>query len=264
MNVYRFGVVFLFLSFLSPCLQAAELASHQAAYRLSLSSRKNNAEIVDLSGVLTSRLEQVCDGWILAQKMSQRLDSPSAGIIVSESSSAIMEAPGGNLYRFSTRQKNGAAILDVRGQAKKNQKGEVIVQYTKPLAKTQLLPVETIFPIAHTRLLLDAAMSGKKLANHRIFDGFDGASGYLVTTVISRLSQENGLPQSFSPLLKGELWHMRMAYFQAQVEASAPIMEISVILRANGVAEKIIFEYERFGIKAELERVEAIARPVCR
>jgi len=263
MSIGRFGAVLLFLSFLSPCLQAAELAGHQAAYRLSLSSRKNSAEIVDLSGVLTSRLEQVCDGWILAQKMSQRFDSPSAGIIVSESSSAVMEALGGDAYRFNTRQKNGAAVLDVRGEAKKNKEGEITAQYTKPLAKTLLLPEKTVFPITHTRLLVDAALSGETLVNHHVFDGFDGASGYFVTTAINRLSNESEFSESFSHLLKGERWHMRMAYFPGQKEASAPIMEISVILRSNGVAEKIIFEYERFGIMAELDRVEAIAKPLC-
>jgi len=252
-----FGAVFPSVS------QAVELASHQAAYRLSLAEKKGNAQIVDLNGILTVRLERSCDGWILAQKMSQQFDSPTLGIGGSDSSSAIMETFDGKKYRFNTRQKNGDVVLDIRGVVKKGRNGEMVLRYTKPIVKSKELHRDTVFPIEHTRQLIALAMAGKKQAAYRVFDGFDGASGHFVTAVIGARDNNKKGSNLISPLLKGTQWNMGLAYFPLEGKASAPVMEMTAILLENGIAESIIYKYERFSILAELEKIERVENPVC-
>jgi len=241
---------------------ALELQAHQAGYQLSLVSKKSNAQIVGLSGLLTLRLERVCEGWILAQKMSQRMDVPTVGVIESISNSAVLELANGRDYRFNTRQKNGATVLDIQGSVAVDNEGKVVAQYKKPTSMTKVLSPETVFPIEHTKQLIAAALEGKKQVEHKVFDGFDGASGHFVTTLITPLGQPN--VKNSRNLLAGRRWRMELAYFPLEGTMAAPVLEMSALILESGIAEQITYNYERFGIRADLKKIEVVSPPVCK
>ena len=255
----------LFYAFTLPTEGTADtLLPHQAAYRLSLSSKKNNAQIIDLNGVFTVRLERICNGWILAQKMSQQLDTPTKGVVSNDSSSAIMETLDGKIYRFKTRQQNGVTVLDISGDVKRGRNGDVIARYIKPFVRSRELHKAIVFPIEHTRQLIAAAKAGKMKTAHRVFDGFDGASGHFVTANISKRKVMEKEDVMISPLLKGVGWNIWLAYFPLAGETTAPEMEMSATLLENGIADNITYKYERFSFLAQLERVEQIESPTCK
>lgn len=240
---------------------ALELQAHQAAYQLSLVSKKSNAQIIGLSGLLTLRLERACEGWILAQKMSQRMDVPTVGVIESISNSAVLELANGRGYRFNTRQKNGATVLDIQGSVAVTNDGGMVARYNKPASMEKILSPKTVFPIEHTKQLIAAALEGKKQVEHKVFDGFDGASGHFVTTLITPL----GLPKATNgdDLLAGRRWRMELAYFPLEGSEASPVLEMSALILENGIAEHITYNYERFGIRADLKKIESVESPIC-
>ena len=58
------------LLFASGAASAAELASHRAAYRLSLDSTRSAADVVSASGAMLYEAIDQCDAWTVQQRFT--------------------------------------------------------------------------------------------------------------------------------------------------------------------------------------------------
>src|SRR5690606_22915835 len=107
------------LGYLAPAEAASvEVASHRAAYVLSLGSAKSSSGIANVSGVMTIDWEESCDGWTLTQRMKFEIADGEGSDIDTDLMFSSWEARDGRSYRFTMRtSRNGELAEELRGRA---------------------------------------------------------------------------------------------------------------------------------------------------
>ena len=225
-------------------------APHQALYRLSLSRLHQLSNIAGVSGQMSYRIEDACDGWNVAQKFSMQFvyaDAPAAWVV---SDYNTFESKDGKRFQFSTRRlKDGQVTEEILGKAERHGSGGGTINYQRPKAAEVPLPADVLFPNQHTLKILEAAAAGQKIIFIPLFDGSDTTLGSDVNNVIMAVkkpyvvkieniaplrplppeandddSDEAAAPQAItpmtadainhSPLINGtRAWRIRMAFY---------------------------------------------------
>src|SRR6202012_2288504 len=96
------------------------------------------------------------------------------------------ESKDGLHYRFNQKEsRNGTVSDEIRGEANLDGPGKGgKVEFTKPEGKTLTLPPGTVFPSAHTILLIEKAGTGENFVSRQVFDGATADGAVLVSGVI--------------------------------------------------------------------------------
>ncbi len=242
----------------------AELAAHRAIYSLKLDEAKDHASLVDVRGAMISVMEKSCDGWMLAQSLSMELYTSEGRVIKQNMDFAGWEGSNGKSYRFVARNRSGDVDKRFRGRARVevDLPGKAI--FRVPENKKISLPEGTMFPIGHMAWLIEQARAGVRQAPRFLFDGADGTGPQEVDTFIGRMvpSADRGRSR-LGPLTEQKGWIMRMAFYPAGGRESVPEYEIEVLQLENGVAPRMILDYENFSIIMELKKIEAVPAPNC-
>jgi hypothetical protein len=254
----------------APTVSAAmEVAPHRAIYDMSLASVKNGGNISGVSGHMLFEWRDVCDGWAIQQHMQLHFTYSDGDDQDVTSTELTWESKDGKRYNFNVRRlTNGKETENYHGKAALNEDGSGSVTYTSPEAKTDQLPVGTLFPSAHTALILQKAAAGDKLFSRRVFDGSDEDGSSDISAFISpqlASAQETSLTPKVndSPLLAGPAWPVHMAFFKLGTETGEPDYEMDLNLAANGVARHMKIEYGDFSVNGTLEDIEALPSPSC-
>jgi len=242
---------------------AQTLAPHRAAYSLSLGVG-GKGDIASIEGVLAIDFGEVCEGWTIAQRMRFRMAESDGNSADTEIAFSSFESRDGKSYRFSLRtSRDGELVEELRGRAAldpdKGGKAEFQIPET-----AMDLPPGTLFPTAHSLLLLNLAAGGEKLVSRAVFDGatLDGALD--VSALIGNALAAQTLLGANTPAIGNRPgWRVRMAYFNADEQTGIPSYETSMRMLDNGVAADYTFEYPEFVMQAKLERLEALPRPRC-
>jgi len=255
----------LAVGFLPALPAAAELAPHRAFYSLKLGAVRSGSSVVGVRGAMTINVERTCDGWIMGQRMSMVASDAKGGEIVQEIDFTGWESAGGETYRFASRSRGGAKSEDVKGQAWIGaQGGPGKAEYVLPKAMTLEIPPTTLFPFGHLSWLIGRAEAGARMAPRIVFDGVaEEGLQEVVIFIGPRIApeeQENKIP---GPLTERPGWNMRAAYYPVDSRAAEPVYEIEARQLDNGVATSLILDYQMFSVILDLERIEAVAPPVC-
>jgi len=161
------------------------IAPHQALYQMTLSRLVQSNEIADVRGQMSYRIEDVCDGWNVAQRFNLQFvytDQPST-LVVSDYNT--YESKDGRRYQFSTRRTHGGQVTDeILGRAERGAQGEGAITYQKPQGATVPLPPNVLFPTQHTLAILRDAAAGQRWFSAPLFDGSDLSKATDVTTFI--------------------------------------------------------------------------------
>ena len=166
-------------------------APHQALYRLTLSRLRSGSSIAGVSGQMTYRIEDVCDGWNVAQRFNMQFvypqivegENPSASVV---SDYNTYESKDEKHFQFSTRRmRNGQVTEEILGKADRQSNGTGTIVYQRPRMAQVDLPTDVFFPNQHTLKILEAAAAGKKVVLFPLFDGSDTALATDVNNVIS-------------------------------------------------------------------------------
>jgi len=161
------------------------IAPHQALYQMTLSRLHQANEIADVRGQMSYRIEDVCDGWNVAQRFNLQFvytDQPSA-LVVSDYNT--YESKDGRQYQFSTRRTHGGQLTDeILGRAERSAQGDGTLTYQKPQGAASSLPPNILFPTQHTLAILHAAAAGQRWFSAPLFDGSDLSKATDVTTFI--------------------------------------------------------------------------------
>jgi hypothetical protein len=244
---------------------ADTIVPHRAAYKLSLGSARNSANVNSVKGAMTFEWADVCDGWTTQQRFDIHFTYAEGNGEDVTTSYATWESKDGTSYRFNVRKAvNGESEQDVRGTARLGQGASDggAVSYAKPENREEKLVAGTLFPTAHTVALIQKAKAGDKFFSSTVFDGTDEDGATLVSAVIAApVAVASRLD---SPLLKnGKAWPVRMAFFPTASSAAQPDYEMTLNLLASGVAEKMRIDYGDFVIDAQLEKLETLTKPGC-
>src|SRR5262245_30464233 len=163
--IRRFAVWVLFgaIAVAGPALaDAANIASHRAAYVLSLGAAKANSGVSAIDGGMFIDWQEVCGGWTISQRMRFKVYAEEGEVIDNDISFSSWEAQDGLSYRFTLRTvRNGDVVEQLRGRATLDGRGKPgKVEFSEPEGETLDLPAGTIFPTEHSIQLLKSAMAG--------------------------------------------------------------------------------------------------------
>jgi EipB-like len=263
------GLAFLLGLVAAPAADAVDIAPHRALYSLTLAQTKSASGVVAASGAMVYEWGETCEGWTVQQRFRLRLEYAEQDNVDVSSSLVTWESKDGLRYRFNERRlRNGDLDEEIKGEAKLDGPGKGgSAEFTKPETATLTLPPGTIFPTAHTLLLIQHAQAGDQLISRKVFDGATVDNAGQITAVIGPGLKPNAsnanekLPKS--PLLERPSWRMRLAFFPADSKQEQPDYELGMRLLDNGVSQDMTLDYGDYIIRAKLDDIEALPRPSC-
>ena len=243
---------------------ALEFSPHRAIYGVTL-DRSSSGAVSEVSGTLSLDWQLGCSGWTFEYRSVIDVTQAESGRVRLSTVATTWESKDGSEYRFNVRHStNGHELEKIEGYAVLKAPGSAgTVKFTAPRERTVLLPVGTLFPMAHSMAVMDAALSGKPpiFLPLSVFDGMDVQGLYLVNAVIGRAS--SGAPKDFaappeiSQLQRDHrMWPVHLAYFKAEDRQAVPSHEMRLVIYDNGVSDQLVIDFGDFKIKAHIEKLE--------
>lgn len=251
------------------------LVPHEATYAMHLSSSRSGSGVVGASGTMYYSFADTCDGYAVNTRTLLSLSYGAGTPVLSAWEFTTWESKDGSQYRFQVRNsRNGQLIETIDGRAHMprdaTEKGSV--EFFRPTKHTADLPVGTLFPTEHTRLLLEEADSGSRFIIRNVFDGSGDRGTYEVSALIG--NRQDGVavgPEHAATtaerisgaLLEGPAWTMSMAFFPEGSAAPTPEFQVGLTYHDNGVAERVVQDFGDFTISGELTDLKPLERPEC-
>ena len=271
----RLIAALLFAALLGTPADAGELPPYRARYALTLATTQASSGVVAAGGADFDELAETCGGWAEQEHFYLHLDygekdeDRERDSYDTYSNLVTWEAKDGSSFRFDLRRASSdEPYAEIKGEARLSGPGlGGKVAFTQPRAVTLPLAPGTLFPAAHTRLLIERAQAGDHFLARDVFDGSDVEKAVPVTAFIGpkhapgTAGEDSKLPQS--PLLKRPSWQIRLAFFPAGHADATPDYEETLLLLDNGVVKDMVLDYGDYKIHARLEQIEALPRPRC-
>lgn len=118
----------------------------------------------------------------------------------------------------------------------------------------------TLFPSAHSRAVLDAALRGNRMVTYKLCEGGSPAAYTVVSVVIS----DPRPPDRTEPGLAGKSsWNVREAHFRPGSIAETPAYEIGFRLYEGGIIDILELDFGTFRVAARLASLEILPAPRC-
>jgi len=254
-----------------PLAPVVHIAPHRAIYKMSLANVKNGSNVTEASGRMLFEWRDVCDGWAIQQHMQLHFaytDGEDQNIVSTE---LTWESKDGKQFNFNIhRATNGKETENYHGKANLNDDGSGAATYSIPADKTEKLPIGTLFPSAHTVLILQKAMQGEKMFSRHVFDGSDETGSNDISAFVlpqQTLAQDASIDTKLKSnhLLADAAWPVHMAFFSpgTGTETGEPDYEMDLNLMPNGVARHMKIDYSDFSVAGTLEEIEALPAQKC-
>ena len=268
--VWIFSLAFLLVGFPAHAVldraQKAGFAPHKALYKVSMETRKNGAQIANVSGQMFYEWKTSCDAWISNHRYDVLYDYADAPSMRVKSDFSTYEAFDGESLSFTSQRKRGGSIFEeLRGNAKiKDEKSEAV--YSMPPDLVFKLPKGALFPMAHTLDVMEKIKQGKKFYKATIFDGSDKDGPVDINTFIGKVFDTAGMTETLEnmdkDLIETKAWKLRLAFFPLLEYQSIADYEMDLVFHENGVISDMLIEYEDFSIRQKLVAIEPM-KDVC-
>ncbi len=240
------------------------ITPHRAVYDMTLASAKNSSNINGVAGRMVFEWADGCDGWAVQQMLQLRFTYAEGDESDVNSTVVSWEAKDGSRYNFNVRRLlNGQENEVFRGRASIGEEGGTS-RYVLPKEKADItLRADTLFPSAHTKLILEKAAQKENFFTHSVFDGSDDDGLALVSAFIGegnaklKLDALNEGVRS-NPLLDSMAWPIRLAFFKPESETGESDYEMDLVLQANGIARSMLIDYGDFAVSGTLSTIVAL------
>lgn len=241
----------------------SQLASHQAVYDLKLEELNSSGGIDAVRGRIVLRIEQQCEGMIMNQRMVLEMVNAEGGVVVSDYLLSTWEDQAGNVMRFDMSNRlNGQVVEKFKGVAERGE-NTASVTFTEPEPEEMQLPAAVIFPVDHTRKILEAAKAGKNLMSAKVFDG-NGAEGLSDTlAVIGKRRMLSDPTEILAGLQDMTYWPLQLSFFDLREQANEPDYEVGMKMFENGVATDLMLKYQDFSLSGKVSRLEFLEAEKC-
>jgi hypothetical protein len=244
-----------------------KLVPHRAVYEMTLDSSRSGSGVTDLTGRMVFEITgSACEGYTQNMRFVMETTNRDGTSTVTDMRSSSWEDGNATRYRFTTSNWRDQEQTDgTAGNAQRSgSDGEIKIDLTKPKATDLKLPAKVVFPVQHSRLLIEAGEAGRTVLEADLYDGSDkGEKVYATTAVIGR--QLTAEPAGVKAKVKNAerlagvvSWPVSISYFDQgkEKEDSLPVYEISFRYYANGVSENLLIDYGDFSIKGALKDIE--------
>lgn len=251
------------------------LKPHRAVYSLKLvRSASGGGGGSAAQGAMVFELGEACEGWTVQQRARFDLYGTDGDPVRHDVSFSSWESKNGLEYRFDQRTLQDDEVAEeMRGGVRLDAAGEEgKIAYVKPEPKQETLPAGVMFPVAHTRLLIEQALAGNRVVLRPLFSGQRDDEPMTVNAVIGdaagkRTAMADGrLGKAAAPLLTGRVWSFHLAYFSAEEgssESSTPAFELRETTNEHGVVLGAEIIFPEFSFAYTLERLEPRPGPRC-
>ena len=247
--------------------EAAGFLPHRAVYDLSLAKSRLSGAMAQAAGKLEFEWADVCTGWTVSQRTRVRMATGEGRTVDFGWSLNALESHDGRSYRFFIRRINpDGTDEEVRGEARfpaPGARGQAV--FDAPESRELRLAKGTMFPTAHSLLLMEAAAKGEMPLWRTVFDGSGDDGRFGVNVALTEVLAADA-PKGFeSPLLRDqESWRLRLAYFGMDETVSEPEHEQALRLYANGIVDEMLLDYGAFALRADLRVLEALPDLDCK
>jgi hypothetical protein len=227
------------------------LAAHRALYRLTLAKTRTN-DVVGANGTMGYEVIDACDGWAVRQRLEMNILNSDGQTIQMISDYATWESKDGLRFRFHVRQTTeGAVTSQTDGDARLERPGGPgIAHYTAPQPANKQLPAGTLFPMAHTAAVIEAAKSDKRFLELPLFDGTDETGAQISSIVI--LDWLKPEPTKWPILSSLPSTHVQIAFFGLESGSMTPDYEVGMRYWENGVADDLHMDFGDFVMDAKM------------
>ncbi|MBV9735518.1 MAG: cell envelope integrity EipB family protein [Acidisphaera sp.] len=226
------------------------LAAHRALYQLTLDSARG--DVVAASGTMRYEVLDACDGWAVQQRLDMTISNRDGQDIQMISDYTTWEAKNGAKLRFRMRQTTDTAVtLQTEGEASIDRPGGPgEVHYTAPQEGTKQLPPGTLFPMAHTEHILQAAAEGKKFLALPLFDGTTDTGADDTFVVITSWNKPE--PYRFPDLSNLPSGRVHVSFFEHDAKHQVPDYQVGQRYWSNGVADDLQMDFGDFVMDGKL------------
>ena len=264
----------------SPAVWAESRPSYEAIYELHLTHASATTGPRAATGTYETRFAETCDGWDTRTHIVLDLAFRDGTNSSNERFFSSWESGDGLKYRFAVQTiKNGATVEAYKGSAALTKKGGQVT-YEIPTLQGEKrhvreiklqLPRDTLFPMAHSRRLLDRADLGEALYSSVVLSGSSSTGPRVMSTAIGpRLTA--GKPVAGGDSVDGQIdpgllgtpsWRMSSAFFNLNEKRDTPNTELFLQLYQTGVTQSFEQTFGDFTVGAKLSRLRRIDGPVC-
>jgi hypothetical protein len=265
--------VLAFASLWNGSASAVDITAHRALYSMSLAGAKTDSGVTGAQGQMGYQWGETCDGWTVEQRYELTISYAESQDVKIVSNFVTWESKDGLRYRFNQKEtRNGTVDEEIRGSAQLDGPGKGgSITFEKPQSQKIKLPAGTLFPSAHTILLIQKAEAGENFVSRQVFDGATVEGAVLVSAVIGPKVEPKAKaeptaandPVLDDPVLQRPGWRVRLAFFPADTKAEKPDYELGMMLLDNGISRDMVIDYGDYTIKAKLNKIEALGKPHC-
>jgi hypothetical protein len=262
--VRRFTCFFIIGAFFIPfSLKAvAKLQPHRAYYTITMTGRPDpRGSVSDVRGTMMLEFNKVAGGWTVQQLSEIWRYQDNGSVEHVRWGYVTWEAEDGSLFKFNTFRKiDDELVEDIRGIAKRDGK-LTWVTYQKPDKKTVKLPEGALFPVQHTKGLLEAASLGEHIFPRIVFDGSneEGASEINAFLGAKKVVAGNPTAEDAHQFANQPFWPVRFAVYELGETAYEPIYTTTQELLENGIIKQYIIDNDGVKVRGILERVELVS-----
>ncbi|RBP00973.1 uncharacterized protein DUF1849 [Roseiarcus fermentans] len=255
----------------SAAAAAAPLASHRAAYDISLidpdsPSLGSTQAPVAASGMIAYEFRgSACDGYTSSFRQRTEMERSEGVPVTMDVSATSFEAGDGASMRFKIDTTGVRDAPPVAGTATRGADDDLKVELTEPAEKTIDFGRDVLFPTQHVERLIQAARDGGGVAQARVYDGSDtGAKIYATMAVIGKEARKPSEDASSAAALESvRRWPVVVSYFNEESKDSAPEYTLSYDLYENGVSGSLKLDYGSFALRARLKTLEILPVTAC-
>lgn len=257
------------------------LASHRGIYEMSLGKRQSSMPIVGVEGRLVYEFSgSKCEGWTSRFRLVTRValgggsdgEKTETTTRLTDLRTTSYEDGEGKSYDFLNQNLlDGVPVEQSKGLARHGA-GETLVRLDRPSTKTLTLPGGVKFPTEHMAAIIDAAKSGKTVAEIDLYDGSETGERVFRTTIVignepTGPDDVGTEPAANVDWLHGKRrWPVSVSYFDPAKTSSGdatPEYQMNFLLYENGVSRKMRLDYGEFSLEGTLSKLEVIPVTSC-
>ncbi len=252
-----------------------QLAPHRAVYDLTLDKSLSSANITSASGRMVFEVTgSKCEGYLVSMRFILSVLDTKGSTNVTDVRSSSWEDGGAKRFRFNTSQYNNRKLskTTIGDAARKGPGLPIKVKIKSPKRSDAKFDEKAYFPTEHTKLVIDAALKGKKIVMAPIYDGTDNGNTLYDTTafigkelkadefvVKSKIKNLEQLKDMISWPVSISFYDKKKSYKQDLL----PDYEISFRLYKNGVSRDLLIDYGDFSLNGALKEIEFLPQTAC-
>ncbi len=241
------------LLFARPALAAppgVPLAAHKALYAMTLDHVRG--DVVAAHGTMGYEVLDACDGWAVRQRLDMRITNAEGQTVEMISDYATWESKDGRRLRFHMKQTTDEAVTSqTDGDASMEPGGGPgVARYTRPRRASIPLPRGTLFPMAHTAAILQAARERRRFLNLPLFDGTSETGAEYSAIVITQWDRPQ--PTRWPILSKLPSARVHVAFYDWDSKDMIPDYQVGMRYWENGVGDDMTMDFGDFVMRAKM------------